>query len=497
MVIFYLLVFVIATTIGYVAYIEYLTAFSPEVLVLNTFVFLLILRLVNFQNGIGFRNPLKSFRYVIDGQSLKYAIFNFGYWLLFWRGIAYLAEADSSAVSISILAITTLSAPLAAKLAKAEKIGVRYIFFAIFVLFLVATSATLLRTDPTMQDFISALQFLSSDREWQFPFELNSSLIAGVVCLLAAIFCEAVADYATVRQDFQSRSSAGDRLNRILEVGELAQRADAMLRTAELPKLLDDLDNLYKSECTELEVRLADIDSELKELEDQQSGRGEASLTSAEFGELYSNLLKVSLQSQAEVEEFANKRSQLEGWRQRHPEHSKRQSAACRADLIKSHWSCAYDLCEVQFDKVGFGDKRQSVEVRYDLMAVVGFVLSFVFVVANSNSTLVPDFEDGVTILIALSVLGLAGSAARAFAIIPINGMEGPYDELVPPCYAIRPIVLALALSFWSGGIATFLQDKNAGWYIGASLLVIVTGFSLDNAVRKILAYKENKSSTV
>ena len=483
----YLLIFVLVTVAAYAAYSFYLSDFPPNFLLINTFIFLAVFRFIQF-SPVGLRNPFIILRYQVDTLDLLYVIFNFGYWFLFWWGMSLLASISAETLAVSIFAFVMITQPIAVKLGKRDPISMRFCITALIALFTMALAAVLIKLNMNAVELLSFIAFVMGQPTqlpiWYNPQLLSEQiLIVGLACIIAAVLCEALGDFAVARKNFRSGSSLGRKINAIYEFKTRAQNIDNLIRNETPELLIIHTQKSVKSQISKMSERILEEEEELVRLRRDWEDGVLDYLAESEFLKLCSavaHTIEKMRSFMGSMQQDLEKLIDLDC----HSKYSERRS---RQNIKDKYWTYIYDYNNKDFGEIYHSnDEKREAEARLDLLAVVGLILSFFVFLASYNPNALPVVNDWWATIISLLLLGAGGGLVRALAIVPINNIKGPYEDLVPPAFAIRPIFLSLVLLYGNASL-------ELSWFVGALLLVLIAIRGWDIATTKIRDYKQER----
>lgn len=488
----YLSIFVLVTVAAYAAYSFYLSDFPPNFLLLNTFIFLALFRSIQF-SPFGLRNPLSIIRYQVDSLDLLYVISNFGYWFLFWWGMSLLASISAETLAVSIFAFVMITQPMAVKFGKRAPISIRFCISGIIALFTMALAAMLIKLNMDEVDMLSFIAFAMGQPTelpiWYNPQLLSEQiLIVGLTCLLAALLCEALGDFAVARKNFRSGSSLGRKINAIYEFKTRAKDINNIIHKETLNLLIIYTKKAVSAQISKVKERILEEEEELSQLRRDWDKGFLNHFMESEYLNLCSAVARTIEQMTSVVTSMLQDLDDLSNL----DDQPKHHEARVRQEIRDKYWSYIYDYNNKDFGEIYHNaNEEREAEARLDLLAVIGVSLSVFVFLASFNPEDLPVVNGWWATIISLVLLGAGGGLVRALAIIPINNIEGPYEELVPPTFAIRPILLSLVLLLVDPDARNGNASLEWSWVAGAVLLVLVAFMGWDVAIRKIREYKQ------
>jgi hypothetical protein len=172
---------------------------------------------------------------------MGFALCQFAYWYLFWSAASMLkGEGDTNFVTLALalLSLNTLATPLAMHYAKRDQTERRSTMPYIILAFPLALSIVLFELDMTWRELSNRLSFLDGIDWDSLSVTISSPAFFVCLCLLAAVFAEAVGDFLLTRQEIMSTQTKIVFVNQ-LDVATFADReANNFIKLIPLDQLL-------------------------------------------------------------------------------------------------------------------------------------------------------------------------------------------------------------------------------------------------------------------
>ncbi len=381
----FLFAFGLGTSLGYLAYGTTLASVSFEVLFLTTFVCLTAARC--YQRSDGVRFPAVYTSGAVAGVAITIGIAFVCYWVAFWTAMTQLrSDPSAAALAVAMLGLTTILNPISLSLAEHDSRRKVPIWISILLGATVIVGIVLIRLDSSF-DAVSLGLPMQASSAW---------IILPLLLLVAAVVCEAIADYFfhRLRQDVAENRPVMHTI-----YSEDAYKSVAMNITREdLKQWVDfslESDGGWTRPIREISHSLQ---SEIK------NGSDHKKLVTENQTKIRSLIL--TLDSNSEFHEISE-----------------------RVD-------------EEVANAIG--------AAAVNLACLLGLFVSILLFVRNPILGVEPaDLTGYVLIIAALFVLGLAGAAARPVFVVPLE-VRGIHPLGVAPIYAFRSLIFLIVTSVYT-----------------------------------------------
>ncbi|MEM9733644.1 MAG: hypothetical protein AAF903_09215 [Pseudomonadota bacterium] len=483
------------TSVGYFIYQQLLRDVHFSIVLFGTYFALLVVQFFQFKPEKGlpsFRSPLSSLNAFLDCYSVAYAIFVFLYWLFFWIGMSILPDDENAAVvGLSIFALTTAFIPASIYVTNFDRaplsdllrpIGVGAILvICIFLInlnlpgdsltaafeYFVVTLEWILEGAPEDFDWNSKLKYADTA---PIPFEALFTL--GALSILIALLSEAMSDIMNGLRNRRVRFDVGQVADKILRHNASIAETNHFIRQGPLSTLLEEASKKEEDRMTEIVKQFCSVNTKNNNTEDFEIGE---------------NLLKEcdhrkkQMDTTAEMIKLgsidATDLQKLNGWRK---------------TIKNEYWGAILNYVRSEREEQIIARVRSIREHgHFDLSAIGGFVFALAIVatviVRDTGPTI---FQQSWSIWLGLLLMVFLGATARVLFITTLISSHGSAAEkLVPPIFAVRPIVLFVVSVIWWMVIIVFeagtgqeissFDDqfsfrKKAGWLIGALVTALI-----------------------
>jgi len=308
------------------------------------------------------------------------------------------------------------------------------------------------------------------------------SYIGAASCFIAAIICEAIGDYFNIRRENIEKTEYGTTLN---EVYVTAARIAVLRKKI---KNRDTMDEWVNFATNESQIELKNEENLRNEALSSIGNANQVTPTDhrlmGRLGDNYKAICDRITRVEIELEFFRNISEKIKNYGASLID--KRERKRILSYIQSKHWAKA--LAKVSAEEaaeISSCSKRFASNAADDLLAVIGLYVSILALIASPNDTGLTWGWAFFGQLIALIMVGALGSTARVKFINPLVRADRAVLEVVPPIYAVRPIVLWFIMFFivkWLAlpeylkgieifsGIRAVSIDRNFGWIFGAIL---------------------------